>query len=213
MRQPSLRVTSAVLIGVVVWWGWAAQRKRRSPPKPPAEDIADASVRPAPAVVQPGAASATPPPPGAEPPLPGFAVPLVPPAQQRAFRFVLNQGQVALEAVEDVRGDFRRRRDAPVRQAGMFCYRLLDAGQRVLAEEIAPAPDYVCVVLDPNTPDATGRPLPVRLTPPEPIVFQVRMPKVESATQIKIYRLTGSPPAALPAEPPGRLLATIALPQ
>lgn len=125
----------------------------------------------------------------------------------------MNEGQLALEAVEEIRGDFHRRRGEPDGQSGMLCYRLLDSGQRVLAEEIAPAPDYVCIVLDPNTPDADGQPLPVRLTPPGPVTFQVRMPKVESATQMKIFRLTGPRPAASNAEPTGRLLATIPLPK
>ncbi len=161
------------------------------------------------------AAPVPPPPPLSVPIPPGGEAPSHPPApmEQRAFRFVMNGGQLALEAMEEIRGDFHRRRREPAGQPGMLCYRLLDAGQRVLAEEIAAAPDYVCIVLDPNTPDEEGQPLPVRLTPPGPVTFQVRMQKVQSATQMKIYRLTEPRSTTLNAEPPGRLLATIPLPK
>ncbi len=93
----------------------------------------------------------------------------------------------------------------------MFCCRLLDASQRVLAEETLRAPDELCVVLDPNTPGPDGKPQPAQLSPTGPITFQVRMPMAEGATQLKIYRLAGPRPEIRDAEPAGQLLATIPL--
>jgi len=211
MRHTLFRIAAAVLVGLVVWWGWTARVKRRPAAKAPAQSSRAVTVTPALSAATPAAtalpALAAPP-----PSIPATALPPAP-AEQVAYRFAMNKGELALEAVEEIRGDFRRRRGEPVWQAGMLCYRLLDAAQRVLAEEIAPAPDYVCIVLDPNTPDADGQPQAVQLTPPEPIVFQARMPKVEAATHMKIYRLSGARAATAGAEPPGRLLATITLPK
>jgi len=131
--------------------------------------------------------------------------------EQRAFRFVLSFGKLELETVEDIRGDFHPRRGRTAWQPGMLYCRLLDDQQRVLAEETVPAPDHVCVVLDPNTPGPDGKPQPAVLTTTGPVVFQVRLPKMDSATQMKVYRLAGAQSAGLDEEPPGQLLAIIPL--
>lgn len=130
---------------------------------------------------------------------------------QRAYRLVLNDGRVELEAAEELRGDFHTRRGEMAWQPGMFYFRLLDGASNVLAEQTMPAPDQQCVVLDPNTPDATGAPKPAVLTPSGPVVFQVRMPKVEGAAQMRVYRLGGARRAAKTEEPLGQLLASIPL--
>lgn len=131
--------------------------------------------------------------------------------KQHAFRFILTDGKLALDAVDDIQGDFRPRRGEMAWEAGMFYCRLLDAEKRVLAEETLMAPDHVCVVLDPHTPGADGKPQPARLSPTGPVVFQVRMPGGEAATDMKIYRIQGPRPATPGDEPAGELLATIPL--
>jgi len=129
--------------------------------------------------------------------------------EQRAFRFKINGAAIELDAVEDIRGDFHRRRGELQWSPGMFYCQLLDTQQRLLAEETLAAPDHVCVVLDPNTTDLDGKPLPARLSPTGPVVFQVRMPKFQDAALMKIYRLSGPPPTGPGLEPTGTLLATI----
>lgn len=94
----------------------------------------------------------------------------------------------------------------------MFYCRLLDEQGHVLAEETFAAPDHVCIVLDPNMPGPDGKPQAAQLSPDGPVTFQVRMPKVESAAMVKLYRLEGPPPAARDAEPAGKLIAAIPLP-
>ena len=118
--------------------------------------------------------------------------------------------QITLEAVTDIRGDFHRRRGPLAWEPGMLYCCLLDDSQRILAEETLPAPDQVCVVLDPHG-NADTAPQPVRFTPEGPVVFQVRMPKIDAATQMKIYRLAGPRGTTFNGEPEGALLATIPL--
>ena len=152
-----------------------------------------------------------PPPPRVSAPEPAQSVSS--PSEQRAFRFVLTGSKIELAAAEDITGDFHPRRGPLAWQPGMIYCRLLDESQRVLAEQTVPAPDHMCIVLDPNLPDASGNPQPAALTPTGPVVFQMRMPRVDSATHMKVYRLQGIRPAGLTEEPIGELLATIALPQ
>ena len=130
---------------------------------------------------------------------------------QRVFRFVLDGQKLTLEADDEISGEFHRQRGQPIWEAGMFCCRLLDAGQRVLAEETLRAPDELCVVLDPTPPGPDGKPQPAQFSPSGPVTFQVRLPKVEGATELKIYRLAGPRPEVRDAEPAGQLLATIPL--
>ena len=203
MRRTSLRLLAAILLIAILAW-WIAPRAatpgvtaRRPEPTPLARSVAAAPARtPAPPMVVQRAAVA-------------LRSPSV--REQQAFRFVLSDGKLTLEAVEEIRGDFHPPRAAPAWEAGMFCCRLLDARQRVVAEETLPAPDHVCVVLDPNTPGPDGRPQAVEFSPRGPVVFQVRMPSLATATQLKVYRLAGSRPAMLDAEPAGQLLASIPL--
>ena len=115
---------------------------------------------------------------------------------------------LALEATEDLRGEFRRRRGPAAWAPGMLCCRLLDAEQRVLAEETLSPPDRTCVVLDPHI---AGPPQPTVLTADGPVVFQVRLPKLAAATELKVYRLAGADRAALGAEPVGTLLGSFPL--
>lgn len=142
---------------------------------------------------------------------PAAAVALAPGLGQRAYRLVLDGDTLALEAAEDLRGEFRRSRGPAAWAPGMLCCRLLDADQRVLAQETVPPPDRTCVVLDPHVTGPTGQPQPAVLTADGPVVFQVRLPQLATATELKVYRLAGTDPAAFDQEPAGTLLAAFPL--
>ncbi len=140
------------------------------------------------------------------------AVATVPPlGEQRTFRFLLTGDHVDLTAVKETRGDFHQRRGPLSWQPGMIYGRLLDAAQHVLAEDTLPAPDPACMVLDPHTPGTDGEPKPVMLTATGPVILHFRMPKMNSATHIEIYRLSGSEPTVADEQPVGLLLARILL--
>ncbi len=136
-----------------------------------------------------------------------------PASGQRAYRLILDGDSLVLEAAEDLRGEFRRRRGPAAWSPGMLCCRLLDADQRVLAQETVPPPDRTCVVLDPHVTGPAGQPQPAVLTADGPVVFQVRLPQLATATELKVYRLAGTDPAAFDQEPAGTLLATFPLRQ
>jgi hypothetical protein len=132
------------------------------------------------------------------------------PSVQRVYRFALEAGRISLEAIEDVRGDFRTRRHSDQHEAGMLRFRLLNSRNQTLAEEVILAPDYVCLVLDQNTsPD--GRAIATRFTPPGPLVFQVRLPVRDDATVMKIYRAQSAARNPADAAPAEALVATIPL--
>ncbi len=131
--------------------------------------------------------------------------------QARAYRMVLDEsGRCVLETVEELTGDFRRPR-AMKRLPGMFCCRLLDAAGRLLEQTTMEAPDQVCVVLDPMVLDDTGSAKPTRMTPEGPVVFQVRLPKVEGAEVLEIIRLAGTGSATANERPLGQLVASLSL--
>ncbi|MFP6875071.1 MAG: hypothetical protein VCA55_16350, partial [Verrucomicrobiales bacterium] len=66
------------------------------------------------------------------------------------FRMILNNGKCRLDAVEEVSGDFRPRRNQPELHPGMLLCRLVSGKGTVLAEK----PVHVCRVLDSDsTPD------------------------------------------------------------
>jgi hypothetical protein len=132
---------------------------------------------------------------------------------RRAYRFLMEEGRVRLEAVTDLEGDFRIARGGPAWLPGMLCCRLVDEEDRVLAQETLAAPDQTCLVLDPNVPDSSGKPTVAAFRPPGPVVFQVRMPVEVEGRVMKIYRLTGGNVAGLDEEPAGSLIASIRLPE
>lgn len=128
--------------------------------------------------------------------------------RQRAFRFVLSGDELQLEESTELRGDFRPMRRGAIWAPGRICCRLLDAERRVLAEDTVPAPDFTCTVLDASS-GSPGEP--VRFTADSPVTFQVRLPDVPAARELRVYRLTGFQPPMADAEPAGRLLASLAL--
>ncbi len=217
--RPFRLLVLAGLLALLAWWGIG----RRSVPPPASKAVpevvgADGVVNPGVPVLQPpppearAATAGEPPSALASPPAAAVRVAGAPGAtRQDAFRFVLADQKVTLEAVEEIVGQFHPRRRGMAWEAGMFYVRLLDASARVLAEETMDAPDRTCVVLDPHVPDSAGRARPATLTPSGPVVFQVRMPQHRDAVQVRIYRLDGAPLAEPGAEPAGRLLAAIPL--
>lgn len=144
----------------------------------------------------------------------GEEVPVaIDPDVRQVFRFRIDGGEVTLEQVDVLRGKFKTRRGEPDRWTGMFCYRLLDAENRLLAEETQPAPDHRCVVVDPNVKDGEGKPKAVAMTADGPVIFQVRMPKDPRAAILKVYRLTEPGVATGNKEPAGDLLVSVTVPQ
>ena len=117
-------------------------------------------------------------------------------------------GRCSLEAVEDVRGSFRRDRRPREAAPGMLTLRLIGQDGATVDEQTILAPDYRCVVLDPHVADG-GPPQAARLTSDEASVFQVRFPQVQ-AVRLDVLRITaavqGSPALA------EQLLASFPLP-
>ena len=132
----------------------------------------------------------------------------------QAYRLVVRDGQIALDGVAEIRGQFHPRRGPMSWQPGMWCIRFLDADLRVLAQETAAAPDQVCVVLDPHVLDQNGAPKASQLAGigGAESMLQVRMSPMPSAKWIKVYQVAGAQQAELTVEPFGRLLASIPLP-
>ena len=136
------------------------------------------------------------------------------PGKRTAFRLALAGDVVKLIGTDELQGDFHRRRGRLAWWPGMLYFRLLDAQQRVLAEETLAAPERTCVVLRSGSPEVDGdAPPAARVSTSVPVVIQVRMPSVAGATQLQVYRLTGERPADSQAEAPTKLLATLALQQ
>ena len=129
--------------------------------------------------------------------------------RQTVFRLQLDHNRCTLENVEEVAGAFGRERGMPWR-AGMLCCRLLAGDGRIVSERTMPAPDQVCVVLDPN--DASGTPTAAHLTSDGPAVFQVRFPESSGAERLEVYRISTETRPADAAAPVGQLLASIAIP-
>ena len=132
-----------------------------------------------------------------------------PTMRQHVFRLHLDRDRCTLEKMDEVVGAFGRER-AMSWQTGMLCCRLLAGDGRIVGERTLPAPDHVCVVLDPN--DASGVPFAARLTSGGPSVFQVRFPEIADAVRLAVYRIgTEARPEGI-AAPIGQLLASIPIP-
>ena len=92
----------------------------------------------------------------------------------------------------------------------MLCCRLIAEDGHVVGERTLPAPDYVCVVLDPN--DGSKSPAAAHLTSDGPAVFQVRFPQITNAVRLEVHRITTEARPADAATPIGTLLASIDIP-
>ncbi|GEP44193.1 hypothetical protein BGE01nite_34840 [Brevifollis gellanilyticus] len=122
------------------------------------------------------------------------------PRFKRAYMLSIDKGAVSFLESQDIEGDFATDREQLDGSPGMLRCRLVSATDAVLAEEVLPAPDYVCTVLDHNS-------KPLTLNPQRPVVFQVRLPRVKGASRLNIYRIIQ--PGEQPLE---GLLASIPLP-
>ena len=126
------------------------------------------------------------------------------PRYKRAYMLSLDQGALALVEAQDIEGDFAPKRASEEVWSNMLRCRLMSESNQLLAEELLPAPDQVCQVLDPRSTDAQ----PVNFTARGPVIFQVRLPRVKDARRLDIYRILQ------PGEPPvERLLGSITLPR
>lgn len=126
------------------------------------------------------------------------------PRFKRAYMLSLDKGALTFIEQQDIEGDFAPKRRKPEEWSGMLRCRLMAENNAVLAEELLPAPDYVCAVLDPNS----GTSKPVKYTGEGPVVFQVRLPRVKGAIRLDIYRIIQPGEAALEG-----LLGSIPLPK
>ena len=127
------------------------------------------------------------------------------PRFKRAYMLSLDKGALTFLEQQDIEGDFAPKRRKPEEWSGMLRCRLLSDTNAVLAEELLPAPDHLCAVLDPKSGSTTK---PVQYTAPGPVVFQVRLPRVKGATRLDIIRIIQ------PGEPPLEgLLGSIPLPK
>lgn len=106
---------------------------------------------------------------------------------RRAYLLSLDGGKLSLQNEQDIEGDFAQRRGRQEEWSGMLRCRLLDAEGKVLAEELLPAPDHLCTVLDAR--DGTAKP--VSYTVAGPVMFQLRMPRLNKAARLEVTRITG----------------------
>ena len=199
MRKASWWILILALVGLGLCW-FTGQRQRANNPKCATGKaaVAAAAERVAPeADLAAGPAAA-----GIEVPVPG---------KRTAFRLVMDGDTVRLLATEELRGDFHQRRGRLAWLPGMLYFRLLDKQQRVVAEETLAAPDQACVVVNPHLAALEGKPSPAAVAATAPVVFQVRLPSVASATRLQVYRVTGPRPADTSAEPAARLLENLTL--
>lgn len=163
-------------------------------PGPAGVEISTKPVRPEVPVaekaapVQSGPVSAVSAPPSSPPPDPARF--------RRAYLISLDGGKLGLENAEDIEGDFASPRRRQEEWTGMLRCRLISAEGKVLAEELLPAPDHLCTVLDARD----SEPKPVTYTPPGPVLFQLRLPRRADATRLDIARITG--PGALARDLP-----------
>ncbi len=126
-------------------------------------------------------------------PMPGASNPHPAPAgdgrtgqrYKRAYMLSLDKGTLALVGAQDIEGDFAPRRGREEEWSNMLRFRLLSESHEVLAEELLPAPDQVCHVLDPRASDGKA----ADFTTPGPVTFQVRLPRVKGASRLDIFRI------------------------
>lgn len=198
MKRPLLLLILLLLLGSLAYWllGGAADvektlaardtSKRESTNAPQTPDATTTAAQtPAPAI-------------------PAASDDKTGPRFKRAYMLSLDKGALTFIEQQDIEGDFAPKRRKPEEWSGMLRCRLMAENNAVLAEELLPAPDYVCAVLDPNS----GTSKPVKYTGEGPVVFQVRLPRVKGAIRLDIYRIIQPGEAALEG-----LLGSIPLPK
>jgi len=91
---------------------------------------------------------------------------------------------------QDIEGDFAPKRGREEVWSNILRCRLLSKSNEILAEELLTAPDQVCQLLAPRSPD--GKPF--NFTNRGPTVFQVRLPRVKGAHRMEIFRIQNPGP-------------------
>lgn len=196
MKRPLLLLILLLLLGSLAYWllGGAAdveqtqaarESSERKPTDTPESSITTAAQTPAPVI-------------------PDVSDDKAGPRFKRAYMLSLDKGALTFVEQQDIEGDFAPKRRKPEEWSGMLRCRLLSETNAVLAEELLPAPDYLCAVLDPKS----GSSKPVNYTVAGPVTFQVRLPRMKGATRLDIYRIIQPGEAALEG-----LLGSIPLPK
>jgi hypothetical protein len=189
MKRPVVLLVLCLLAGLLAWWRLhgiqATQEVAREMADPQATAKQADSV--ADAVSPPTAGTSSPPPSSGRPPT---AEGPTGPRFKRAYILSLDQGALAYVDAQDIEGDFAPKRGREEVWSNMLRCRLMSESNAVLAEELLPAPDQVCQVLDPRSPDGK----PVNFTNPGPTVFQVRLPRVKGARRLEIFRIQNPGP-------------------
>lgn len=199
MKRPLLILILLLLLGMVAYWllGGAADLEKKQATR-------ETSVRESSTSAQMPKAAMTTPAVEPAPKIPAASDDKTGPRYKRAYLLSLDKGALTFMEAQDIEGDFATERRKPEEWSGMLRCQLLSETHVVLAEELLPAPDYVCTVLDPSS----GTPEPVTFNPQRPVVFQVRLPRVKGASRLNIYRIIQT--GELPLE---GLLASIPLPR
>lgn len=109
---------------------------------------------------------------------------------RRAYLLSLDGGALSVVQAQDIEGDFAPSSVGESGESfpGHIRCQLVAADGKVLAEEILPAPDLACKVVDPRI--STEKPL--AFTAPGPVLFQVRMARVPGASRLDIFRISGA---------------------
>lgn len=209
MRRPVLVLILCLLAGLLAWWELRhvdeaeepSAAGRSAPSLSPAVEAKEEVTENLPMAVTQLAVNASPP---ATPPPAEAGDDKTGPRFKRAYMLSLDKGALTFMEAQDIEGDFAPKRRKPEEWSGMLRCRLLSETNAVLAEELLPAPDHLCAVLDPKS----GSDKPVQYTVAGPVVFQVRLPRVRGATRLDIIRIIQ------PGEPPLEgLLGSIPLPK
>ena len=188
MRRPALVLILCLLAGLLAWWEMRQPNLQAgdgpSVSKPTAENASAAEQAP----TIPSTPKLEP----AEPaPAPDAAVAKTlddsktGPRFKRAYMLSLDKGALTFLEAQDIEGDFAKPRRKPEEWSGMLRCRLMSENNAVLAEELLPAPDHLCAVIDPKS----GSDKPVQFTAAGPVIFQVRLPRVKGAVRLDISRI------------------------
>lgn len=130
-----------------------------------------------------------------------------------AYRIAVRNGNITLDGIEHIWGNFHARRGSLTWYPGMWCVRLLDADMKVLAEDTLRAPDATCIVLDHHHTDAEGHPQPVQYSGlAEESMLQMRLPPNPEAKWLHIYRISTTSAIDWTHDPSDQQLAAIPLP-
>ncbi len=199
MKRPLLLLILLLLLGSLAYWllGGVADVEQTQAARKPLKRDSTATTQ-TPETVMTTAA------PTPAPVIPAASDDKTGPRFKRAYMLSLDKGALSFVEQQDIEGDFTPKRRKPEEWSGMLRCRLLSEKNVVLAEELLPAPDHLCAVLDPKS----GSSKPVNYTVAGPVTFQVRMPRVKGATRLDIIRIIQPGEPALEG-----LLGSIPLPR